>query len=307
MRSRIAAFLIGIALLIVPLGMRGCCESTGLSLGRFSGFMDLSYRLSLDVDLSLFTSFELSGRIGAWADIELLADLELNLDLDAVIFKQASVQQDIDRDGKQENVSLLAAVDERSGEAVKVFVAWKGDEYTLDEGRCYLAWVEGDSLRLASASCGERENPIICRAPIDDPDRLSCQSCTEDGECTQCDTGGEADDCRPEQAVEPDGSGPGDDAGISGDAAVDGSIEPDAATGQDAATGAVRAACEKQVKRLAAEVQACGLNLSFEAKLLCEGDMGAVQACFTAWVTADTLGQDVCPVLGQELVCGVLR
>jgi hypothetical protein len=293
--------LIGIASLIVPLGMRGCCESTGLSLGRFSGFMDLSYRLSLDVDLSLFTSFELGGRIGAWADIELLADLELNLDLDAVIFKQASLQQDIDRDGKEESVSLLAAVDEQSGEAVRVFVAWKGDEYTLDEGRCYLAWVEGDSLRLASASCGERESPIICSAPIDDPDRLSCQSCTEEGECTQCDTKGEADDCRPEQAVEPDGSGQGRDAGVFEDAAVDGSVEP------DAATGAVRSACEKQVKRLAAEVEACGLNLSLEAELLCEGDMGAVQACFSAWVTADTLGQDICPVLGQESVCGVLR
>jgi hypothetical protein len=214
--------LLLLAVLFALPGLKGCCESPGLKLGRFGGFMDLSFRLSTDVDLSGFTSFDLDVSIGAWAGIDLPIDLDLGFDPGEVEFQVSSVEEDIDRDGKKENVTLLAAVDP-DGEAVGVFVAWKGDRYTLDKEQCYLAWVEGETMRLASAPCGQGGSVLLCSAPVDDPDSLSCQSCTGSGRCAECDTGGDTDDCRsaeperpdePDEPDEPDDSGPASDAGI---------------------------------------------------------------------------------------------
>ncbi len=314
--------------LAVVVCLYGCCGDVNLSLGRFSGFMSGSFRLAGDIDIDGLSSFDLTVSIGGWAGVSFVTDIELDIDLSGFSFVTGDKKEDIDEDGADETVRVLVAVDEDDEDNNRVFLAWKGDEYTLDEGQCYLAWLVGETLWLASAPCDEPEGGIVCQMRADDESSMSCEGCDRSGACRECDADGKAKDCQAQARMDAgvpldemdagvsvdadiDADIDGDiavDAGvdgdIAGDADVDGSVSADAAV--DASGQVEGLGCEGQVFALADEADACGLDVSLDEQTLCEQNPAEVGICYVVFQGIDALGLDTCSVVRDEFICGTV-
>jgi hypothetical protein len=294
--------------LVMPVLLGGCCQEVNLSLGRLSGFLSAALDLSLRIDLDLLISTRLTVDIGVRAGVRSVSNADLRIEAGEFDFLKGEVREDIDQDGSVETVHVLAAVDGADPDTHRIFLYWKGDEYTLDGDRCYLAWVWGKKVRLASAPCDDSSGATLCRMRVADERGFVCEACTGSGDCVRCDTGDELDDCR--VGADADAGGAPIDADIEPDAGVDAGVDAGADAGVDAGEdGAVTvelSACEKQVVELAREADDCGMDVFLDEQDLCRNSSAEVGVCYAAYEAADLLGQNTCAVLRDQIVCGVV-
>ncbi|MBN1655900.1 MAG: hypothetical protein JXA30_19190 [Deltaproteobacteria bacterium] len=299
-----------LAVLVV---LYGCCTDVHLSLGRYRDSMDASLRLISDIDIDAFVSFDLDTSIGSWAGLSWLAnaEFELDLDLNAVDFRIHKLVLDIDRDGVDEAIRLLAAVDRHDADNYRTIVAWKGDKYTLDKNTCYLSWLEQNTLVLVSARCGRDENFRRCQMQVDDPNSWSCQGCDRSGECVACDADDTVDDCKPRQ--EPIENTPiEEDAGLTDaayagfDAQQQSDAEPTDDADIDGGFEVDRTSCERKLDDLIGVASDCDNRLQPYAENLCESRPEEVDRCFLYYNLAYAFGQMPCVIISDPLACGLV-
>jgi len=270
--------------------MGGCCEKVSLSLGRFKGFVSAYLHISLEITLKDLDDSKVSGQIGVWARTPAVTDLELGIDSTNFTFAEGKLVTDVDQDGYDETVKILVAIDDRD-QSQRAFIAWKGDKYTLDKNRCYLAWQEGRTARLVSGRCDGKQGAIWCHAPSSKPSKLVCQVCDQSGECVDCDTDEPISECDYPES---------EDAG----AKTDASLGIDVSVPLDASVSVELSPCEKEVVELARETRACSIEAFLDEQRLCEQSATEVNVCYLAYQAADLIGQSTCAVLRDDFACG---
>ncbi len=292
----------------------GCCTDIHLSLGRYRDSMEVSLKLigDLELEFDTFKPFDLDTSIGVWAGFSWSLNTELNIDIDAVDFQTKKLRLDIDRDGKDEAIRALAAVDKNDSGDYQILVAWKGDKYTLDEETCYLSWLEGNTVVIVSARCNSNETLRKCQMRVDDSSSLSCQGCNAEGECVPCDADESVESCKPEgESTEP--TAPEDDGGrqdAADDATLDAGVpdsgEPTADADIDSGVQIDRTLCERQLIELIVIASECGKTLQPDARYLCENRPDEVSKCYSVYDSAELFGQSVCSMISEPFTCGAI-
>jgi hypothetical protein len=292
----------------------GCCTDIHLSLGRYRDSMDVSLQLIGDLELEIdkFKPFDLNTSIGIWAGFSWSLNAELDIDIDAVDFRTKKLRLDIDRDGVEEAIRALAAVDKSDSNDYRIMVAWKGDTYTLDEETCYLSWLDGNTIVIVSARCNSDETLRKCQMRVDDPSSLSCQGCNADGACVSCDADESVESCKPEgdstepTASEQDGrrQDAADEATVDAGAPDSGERAPEA--GIDAGDQVDDTLCEQQLDALIRAATDCGKALRPDVQDLCEDSPGDVNKCYSVYDLAELFGQTVCVMISEPFTCSAI-
>lgn len=301
----------GLGLLLL---LYGCCTDIHLSLGRYRDSMDVSLDLigDLAIEIDTFSSFDLDTSIGIWAGFSWSLNADININIPTVEFRIKTLRLDIDRDGVDEAVRALAAVDPLDSDNHQIMVAWKGDKYTLDEKICYLSWLDGSTMVIVSARCNSDDTLRKCEMRVDDASSMSCEGCNAEGECVSCDADDSIDSCKPEresaEPVAPKHAGGERDAvdDATGDAGAPDGGEPAFDAGIDADSRVDRTPCEQQLDELISVASDCGKALQPDAWDLCVDNPSDVSTCYTVYDLSKLLQQNVCLMISDPFTCGAI-
>jgi hypothetical protein len=209
--------------LVLGLALAACCRDLSLGLWRVRDFLSGVLELSLTVEVEAFVPTGFSGDFDDWSDIPLFDSGEISTELSGAAWGEAWLGFDLDLDGLDEDARLLLAGGVPSSGNSPVFVSWRGDAYTVDRGVCWLGWVEGGSVKLAAARCGQPTGVMVCSMPAGNEDLARCELCPASGACATCDMEGDLDECLPEKEA-----GGGVDLDIDVDIDVDIDLDMDA-------------------------------------------------------------------------------
>lgn len=314
---------------LTALATTGCCTSPDFDLGDMNGRVAFSGSLAFDFDFDLDMEFGFDGDFAAWAHLDAATAASLGIDITGKVAYEQELDIDIDDDGVNETVSVIGFGDGDPDDIDAVITAWEGDEYTFDEGYCYVLVWTSNTVTLLTGPC-EGEGPLLtCSSPEDDLDDVSCEVCDEDGNCAQCDSqkvsecidqgADELDDIAPGPQPEPEpvmtdaGAPPdtGEPSASSGPwsttkptpepaAEPEPTPEPAAEPEPEPATPSPEyQACLDQVRALETSVSLCGLSLTLEADALCQGFLSEVEGCVSG-VDALGLFDSPCSVLQSD-------
>lgn len=325
--------------LVTALGvLESCCDDYELGVRDLGGHMSFGADVALDLDFDWDMEIDFDFRWSSWSNIRWATDFNIDLDLRGMLAFETETDRDMDDDGVDEDVRVIALGSDPSEPEV-VFVTWKGDKYSFDQGRCYLLWVEGRSVNLLSADCGQAEPALHCLMTRGDAGSLSCDACNAYGECTDCSKGESVSSCvkdgqsLPAQPSSTGGTGGAGGAAEGGSAgrlpSVDGGgtsgaggqgeagSTPHADTGGSPGSGGSPATggsgsvsvewstCLEQVEGLTSDAQDCNLPDLDDAEVLCNERLSDVNICYLA-VQATGLFGSPCSALEENLTCGGL-
>lgn len=193
-RRGAALLLAGLAL-SAAVAVSACCDLS-FKLGRVRGFLAGVFEVSVEVAVEGYVSVDFSGDLSAWSQISSFADVEVETDISASDFSIADIKYDVDYDASDEKIRVLRA--EGTGTPL-VFLAWKGDKYTVDKGVCYLGWYEQGQAKLAAAYCKQTNGAMYCHMPPANEDAAYCEKCNGSGSCTTCDMTQSLEKCLPKE------------------------------------------------------------------------------------------------------------
>jgi len=187
--------------LVVGLALAACCRDLSLSLGRVRDFLSGVLEISLTAEGSLFVSSSFSGDFRGFANIPLFDEGGIAADLSGATWQAAVLEFDVDLDGFAEETRLLLPQGVQASGSRLIFVAWRGDSYTVDKGVCYLGWPESGRVKLAASRCGKSSGVMYCSMPANDETLARCEFCPATGACGACDMTGDFDDCLPAEKI----------------------------------------------------------------------------------------------------------
>lgn len=193
--KRIAPAIAGIAAALLLAW--GCCAGVSLKLGRVGDFLSGVVEISGSVSVDAMVSSSFDGDFAGWADIPAFSAEEFDIDLSGAVYFEASHSFDVDYDAAAEDLRLLAADDPDVLGEPAIFAAWAGDKYTADAGVCYVGWVGATEVHLAASWCGDDGGVMLCDMPSGAAAGPTCRQCLGGSSCTDCDMGGDMEDCLP--------------------------------------------------------------------------------------------------------------
>ena len=173
---------------LTALGTAGCCTTPDFSLPDFRGRLDFSGSLAFDFDFDADMEFEFDGDFSAWIDLGVVASWDFDIDIEGKVAFEQEILIDIDDDGVEEKVTIIGFSDGDPDDVDTIVAAWEGDEFTFDDGYCYVLLVTEDSVTLITGECDGDSPVLTCTSPTDDPQDVSCEVCDENGECAQCES-----------------------------------------------------------------------------------------------------------------------
>lgn len=274
----IAASLVGVAAAAVSIS--SCCRWPDLRLGDFESRLDMGFEAAAKVEFDLGMEFDLKEDLGSWSDVEYATQANTEYDTAGKRAFRTRIDADMDDDGIEESVDMIAFDESGPSSLERVFAAWEGDKYSFDKNKCYLLWWRGATVEILSATCKKREPAVHCTMLKDQPESMECESCGYDGDCTFCSTDYKFDTCR--NLTESDGGGGGGGVEISKEWSL----------------------CVQQVGDIASEARQCDMSEPLDPEILCKERLSDVNICFGAFETADLFGQNTCAVLRNDSVCG---
>lgn len=309
-------------------GLSTCCRTVDFTLPDFRGRLDFSGSLAFEFEFDANMEFEFDGDFSGWAKLDAVSATSLGIDLTGKVAFEQELDVDIDDDGVDERVSVIGLSDGDARDVDTVLASWEGDEYTFDEGYCYLLVVTEDSMTLITGRCNGDSPVLTCTSPTGDDESVSCVVCDAGGQCAPCDSkevsecideGSEAlGESRPPATPEPppatdDASSPIADAGaMEPETAFDaGSTEDGSTPGEspdedmvdepepDVTESPEYQTCVQQANALRASVSLCGLALGVEIDSLCRTSLAAVERCFES-VDGASIFENPCDVLRSE-------
>jgi hypothetical protein len=154
--------------------------------------------------------------------------------------KSGQVQTDMDGDGQPETVTVTET---EAASGPSKYASWEKD------GKCFVAWQNGDTKWVQFGTCGDTSGAIICHYTDPEGADARCDACNAAGACQSCDPdnlescswssdagtdGGGASDGTLDGAVDP-GTDPVD-PGTDGSAGTDGTDWTDPGTDGSAGT-----------------------------------------------------------------------
>jgi hypothetical protein len=179
--------ILGIAVWLTA-GLGSCCDEPRLKVKDMSGRLEFSSTWATNARFDVSMLFSFDGDFGAWGELSAAsaATLNLKLDLSGILAYRQTLSADVDNDGVAETVKLLALSGTGPSAPDRVFMAWRGDSYTLDADRCYVMWWEGSKLELLNGQCGSAEPALHCQMTTGEPATLACDVCGATGICAPC-------------------------------------------------------------------------------------------------------------------------
>jgi len=181
--------------LAVAVAVVACCTME-FKLGRVRAFMSGVFEVAVEMQIEGWISVDFSGDLGAFANLPAFDDGEVVTDIASDQFSLAHVEDDIDDDASDEQLSVLRAT---GAGAPVTFVFWRGDAYTVDKGVCYLGWAEGGEVKLAANWCKQENGAMYCHMPGADEQLAYCERCKADGSCEACSMQMGLEECLPKK------------------------------------------------------------------------------------------------------------
>lgn len=230
----------GMLTLSVFVAAQACCDDYKLRVGSLSGRMDFGFDAAADVDFDWDMRFDFGWDWSGWAGISAATEANLDFDWTGAGSFRTRINGDVDDDGVDEKVRLIAVAKDDPSDPDRVYATWKGDEYSFDQGICYLLWWEGRRIELLSARCDESEPALHCSMTWGNESSLSCDVCNDAGACMQCGTDQTIADCvRAGEEELPDEPEPSNtEGGSAGRPGVVGDAGREAAGGSSSSAGA---------------------------------------------------------------------
>jgi hypothetical protein len=174
--------------------------------------MGFGFDVAADVDFDWDMQSEFDGDWAGWAKISAATDATLDFDVSGSLTFKTHTSGDVDDDGVDERVRLVAVAEDDPSDPDHVFATWEGDKYSFDQHTCYLLWWEGRQIELLSADCDQVESAVHCVMTRGDRASFACDVCNHQGTCVDCSTKQTVDDCtsdaRRELPIEPEPSRP---------------------------------------------------------------------------------------------------
>jgi hypothetical protein len=192
---RCLSFPVWGVLVLSTLVVQACCSDYKLRVGKLRGQMDLGFDVAADVDFDWDMQFDFDFDWAGWAKISAATDATLDFDFAGSLTFRTRTTGDVDDDGVDEKVRLLAVAEDDPSAPDRVFASWEGDKYSFDRGMCYLLWWEGKRIELLSASCDQIEPALHCVMTRGKEASLSCDVCNGNGACMECGAQQTVDDC----------------------------------------------------------------------------------------------------------------
>jgi hypothetical protein len=228
---------------------QACCSDYQLRVGKLRGQMDFGFDVAADVEFDWDMQFNFDFDWTGWAKISAATAANLDFDGFGSLTFGTRTSGDVDDDGVDERVRLVAVAGDEPAEPDRVFAAWEGDEYSFDEGICYLLWWDGKQIDLLSSRCGNDEPALHCVMTRGNEASLSCDVCNGNGACTECSAQQTVDDCittgedqLPDEPGAPnaEGGSAGQNQSAGGSAGQNGPAGGDAGQGEPAGGSAGR-------------------------------------------------------------------
>lgn len=318
--------------------LTACCDERNATVGDMQGRLRFGFEFAAKVKFDFSVRFNFASDIRVWSGVLAASTANLHYDIAGKVASRQTVKVDVDDDGVDETVDLVAFGETDGSTPERVFAVWKGDEYTFDEGRCYLLWWEGSQIEMLNGACQVDEPALHCEATAPKADALACDVCSETGACAPC-HGGTVPDCEKEgERTLRSESGTGGKGGSGGtrDSGADGALHAaggtadasttdapatDAPATEDAeivrveagaeatvsgsASGSVEFnSCVEQTKSLQSSANRCSRGALADTSVLCQDRLSDVNLCYLA-VQATGLINTECSALANQVCQGV--
>ncbi len=302
-----------------------CCEDQKLEVSELDLRLRGGYEASIDVEFDWDMQFEWDWDWSGWSHIDASASQSFEFDGEEWFTFENHVDADVDDDGVDESVNLIAIAEHQPTDPERIYVTWRGDEYSFDAGMCYLLWWEGTTTKLLMAHCGRQEPAIACEMRQGRRGSLDCGACNELGVCVDCGEQQKVSECidlgaeeLPNESNAKGGQGGGagqGEGGSSGQTGQSGSAGEGegGSSGQAGTAGAAGditvttewSLCVAQVDSLRDDAEDCNRDNMLQTEELCRNRLSDVDLCYLA-VEAGGLFVSACSVMDQELACGSL-
>lgn len=323
---------------MLALGIWCCCDERPSKVSDMSGRMDFAFDWAAKVKFDVNMRFDFNGDFSSWAKFSSATSINLNFQFGGLSAYKRQLSADLDDDGVEETVRLLAFASGDPAAPERVMVAWRGDAYTYDADRCYVMWWEGTKLQLLNGRCGSDEPALHCEMSEGKSSTLSCDVCSANGTCSTCDRSS-VSDCIDEgerklnpvvgaagssarggasslagSAGTPGLAGTaGEASGHAGEASgFAGAAGTSARSGGGASSVAASVGtsvsvefdtCQSQVRSLSSTAASCNRTLRDPSRL-CSDSLTDVNVCYVAIQGAGLFGS-ACSVFGSDVCQGV--
>lgn len=305
-----------------------CCNTPEFEMGDMGIRAEFGVNVAFDFEFSLDFEFNFDGDLSGWANLFAATSVTFNYDFSGKVAYATEVEIDIDDDGVAETVKFLGFSSTGSPDDIdRGFASWKGDEYSFDEGYCYVLSWQGDDAVLMTGRCGSSQPALMCPMPSGEFDAGRCEVCDDEGACAPCDSelvascvsegeaalrsntssSGVGGATATSSTSTTTGSSAGGAAGAAGEA---GSMASGTTASNVTATGTTTGgsvefdSCVEEVRRLEQAGAACGANSELDSTMLCEERLSDVNLCFLAVEGAGLFGSE-CDVVSSD-VCDVV-
>lgn len=324
---------------LLAFGFWSCCDERSSKVGDMSGRLDFAFDWAVKLKFDASMRFDFDGDFAGWAKFSAATGVNLKFQFGGGPAYKRRVRADLDDDGVDESVEVLAFASGDPSTPERVMVSWRGDAYTFDADRCYVMWWEGNTLELLNARCGSAEPALHCQMQEGKSSTMSCNVCAGTGVCTACDASLVSECIAEGERSLSANAGSGGAAGAGGDlsSAVAGRTnatwvdtagragaagEPASSAGAGGLSSGVALGgstqsvsvgtsvsvefdtCQTQVRSLAGTAANCNRTLR-DTNALCSERLTDVNVCYLA-VQGAGLFVSECSVLGSQACQGVL-